>query len=292
MSHNSSMSHRWGDLLSAATLVVASALGLWGLFRPLFLSAGELGRDAIAGAGSEQAPVLIFGLLALCLVVVVGNLETRRMDARSVALLGVLVGISACLRLVSGPLGASGSFLLPILCGYAFGADFGFLLGALAMLMSALLTGGIGPWLPFQMFGVGWCGMVAGWLPQMPGRYARSCALLAVWGVLSAFVFGALMNLWIWPFLTPDVSDHSFAPGQAWKVTAARFGAYYLATSSWWDAGRAVANGVLLLVGGPPILRLFERFQRRLQFETAGRELSPDRPLSPSRGSFDAQSDA
>ena len=268
------MSQRWGDWLSAAILLVASALGLWGVFRPLFLSAGDLERAAVTGAGSEQAPVLIFGLLGLCLVVVVSNLETRRMDARSVALLGVLVGISACLRLVSGPLGASGSFLLPILCGYAFGADFGFLLGALAMLMSSLLTGGIGPWLPFQMFGVGWCGMVAGWLPQMPGRYGRACALLAVWGVLSAFIFGALMNLWIWPFLTPDVSEHHFNPGQMWKVTAARFSAYYLATSSWWDAGRAMANGVLILLGGPPILRLFERFQRRLQFESDGREPS------------------
>ena len=32
-----------------------------------------------------------------------------------------------------------------------FGPALGFLLGSTALLTSALLTGGVGPWLPFQM---------------------------------------------------------------------------------------------------------------------------------------------
>ena len=51
-----------------------------------------------------------------------------------------------------------------ILGGYVFGARFGFLFGAFALLVSALITGGVGPWLPYQMFAAGWMGLSAGGL--------------------------------------------------------------------------------------------------------------------------------
>jgi energy-coupling factor transport system substrate-specific component len=45
-----------------------------------------------------------------------------------------------------------------------------------------------------------------------------------------------------------------------------RYGLFYLTTSLWWDAGRAVGNLLLLLLLGAPVLRLLRRFQQRFQF--------------------------
>lgn len=257
---------RRGDLLSALILLTAGFLGLWAFLHPMTGSgppAGAGGNRAMAH--SADALWILLTLLALCLLVVVANLETRRIDARLVAVLGVLVGITACLRLVSGPMGSSAFFILPIVCGYVFGAEFGFLLATLAMLTSALLTGGVGPWLPFQMFAAGWCGMLSGWLPRLPPKRAKW--LLAAWGVVAGFLFGAIINLWFWPFLQPNDPSLHYEPGLAVVQTAIRYAVFYLGTSIWWDAGRALANAILLFVLAEPLLGLLTRFQKRFRFE-------------------------
>ena len=255
---------RSGDWLSAAILLLAGLLGVWAFLRPMTRTTSQAVASR-ASAHAGDAALILAILLGLCLLVVVANLETRRMDARLVAVLGVLVGINACLRLVSGPMGSSAFFVLPILCGYVLGADFGFLLATLAMLTSALLTGGVGPWLPFQMFASGWCGMLSGWLPRLSVSQAKW--LLALWGAIAGFLYGAIINLWFWPFLQPTDPSLHWQPGLAIQQTFLRYVAFYLATSSWWDIGRALGNAVLLLVLAEPVLRLLERFQKRFRFE-------------------------
>ncbi|MEM9597081.1 MAG: ECF transporter S component, partial [Acidobacteriota bacterium] len=56
-------------------------------------------------------------------------------------------------------------------------------------------------------------------------------------------------------------------PGLALQQTAILYVAFYFATSIWWDAGRAVANAVLLFALGEPLLRLLSRFQKRFGFD-------------------------
>lgn len=255
---------RAGDGLSVATLLLAGFLGLWSFVRPMTHTSLQV-AESRATAHTADAAMILSILLGLCLLVIVANLETRRMDARLVAVLGVLVGINACLRLVSGPMGSSAFFILPILCGYVFGADFGFLLATLAMLTSALLTGGAGPWLPFQMFASGWCGMLSGWLPRLSTSKAKW--MLAIWGAVAGMLYGAIINLWFWPFLQPTDPSLHWQPGLAIHQTALRYVAFYLTTSSWWDLGRAVGNAVLLLVLAEPVLRILERFQKRFRFQ-------------------------
>ncbi len=259
-------------LLSSFILLLASWLGLWAFLYPFFMP--EVRQEPMTAMGmahTNDAPLIFILLLGLCLVVIVANLETRRMDARLVAVLGVLVGINATLRLVPGPLGFSAVFFLPILCGYVFGADFGFLLGALSLLVSAIITSGIGPWLPFQMFAAGWVGLVGGWLPHLPGQPRLELLLLASWGTLSGFLYGLIMNLWFWPFLITPV-ETTTSTTTVWQVgigfwsTLVRYGLFYLTTSLWWDAGRAFGNLLLLLLVGAPILRLLRRFQQRFYF--------------------------
>ncbi|MEM8931138.1 MAG: ECF transporter S component [Acidobacteriota bacterium] len=272
------MSGRRGDLLSALALALATALGAWAFLSPFRRPIDAMASPSVSARAAE-APLLVLGLLGLCLAVIVGNLETRRMDSRVVAVLGVLVGLNAALRLVTGPLGVSAVFFLPILCAYVFGADFGFLLGTLSMLVSALLTGGLGPWLPFQMFTAGWCGMVAGWLPRFR-RPAAALAVLVPWGIASGFLFGLLTNLWFWPYLLHAAPGQGYAEGLSFGDVLLRYLAFYVATSSWWDAGRALGTGILLVIAGPPVLRVLDRFDRRWRFTHLSAEAGPAQPGS------------
>ena len=252
-----------GGILSATILGAAGSLGIWGFLRPMLRT--EATVSPAGGAQSTDAPFILVTLLALCLLVIVANLETRRMDARTIAVLGALVGINACLRLVSGPMGSSAFFILPIVCGYVFGAELGFLLATLSMLTSAVITGGAGPWLPFQMFAAGWCGMISGWLPRMSPSKAKW--LLSAWGIVASFLFGAIINLWFWPFLPAVEPSQHWQPGLALQQSAIRYAVFYFASSIWWDAGRAVANAVLLFVLTEPLMKLLDRFQKRFHFE-------------------------
>lgn len=271
-------------VLSTLTLVLASGLGAWAFFYPFFTlppstvpTSGDLEAASQTAAASmahtDDAPFIFVILLGLCLVAIVANLETGTMDARMVAVLGVLVGINATLRLVPGMAGFSAMFFLPILCGYVFGADFGFLIGTFSMLVSGIITSGVGPWLPFQMLATGWIGLISGWLPHLGRQRRLEVLLLAGWGMLCGFFFGVVMNLWFWPYLAlPDGGAPLGQTGTIWEPGIGllqgltRYGLFYLTTSLWWDIGRAIGNLLLILLLGMPVLRLLRRFQQRFQF--------------------------
>jgi len=252
--------------LPGLILILASLLGLWAFLSPFFTPETR-GEMTINNAHLNDAPLIFALLFGLCLLVIVASLETRELNSQFVAVLGVLVAINATLRLIPGLAGFSAVFFLPILCGYVFGADFGFLLGALSLLLSAFITSGVGPWLPFQMFAAGWSGMVSGWLPRFKHHPRLELGLLIGWGSASGFLFGAVMNLWFWPFMiaSPDGLD-AWTPGIGLLETLTHYGIFYVATSLWWDAARALGNMLLLLLVGVPILRLLRRFHARFHF--------------------------
>jgi len=262
---------RGGRSRSSLVLAAASLVGLAAFLYPFILPGIEQLSDENA-AHSGLAPLLFAGVTVLCLVaMLVAIAEDHGGVARSktVALLGVLVAIDATLRLVPSLAGASPVFLLIMLVGAVFGASMGFQMGALTILLSAFLTGGIGPWLPFQMLGAGWIGMTAGWLPRFRSHRRRLVAL-AIFGGLWGFLFGALMNIWFWPFSAPgggaDASLY-WTPGLSAGETIARYARFYLVTSLAFDAFRAVGNVVLMLALGGPILRLLERYRSRFGWE-------------------------
>lgn len=251
--------------LSGLILLLASALGAWAFLSPFFAPQQKVAMEGMAHA--QDAPLWFVLLLGVCLLMLVSSLETRGLDAQFVAVLGILVGINATLRLVPSIAGFSAVFFLPILCGYVFGADFGFLVGALSLAVSALITGGVGPWLPFQMFAAGWSGMVAGWLPKFPNNMRLQILVLALWGLASGLLFGAVMNLWFWPYLAePGGTALGWQQGMGFMQTLTRYGIFYVVTSLWWDAARSIGNFLLLIAVGAPLLRLLRRFYQRFSF--------------------------
>lgn len=188
------------------------------------------------------------------------------LDARSLAVLGVLSAINAAIRpaLGAGTAGVESVFFLLILAGRAFGPGFGYLLGFTSLFASALLTAGVGPWLPFQMLCAGWVGLAAGLLPKRVSGKAEMAMLIAL-GIVSAYLFGALMNMWFWPFITGiDVdgtgSSLDYVPGAPILDNLTRFGWFTLLTSTaGWDTGRAITTTIALLVVGRPVLAVLRR---------------------------------
>jgi energy-coupling factor transport system substrate-specific component len=253
---------RWisGSFLVVATSVAAAAFAL------PFAAAGSTSTTRLT-----EGSLLLGIVTASALIVAVGELARRAGPgnlSRTTALLGVVVALDAALRLVPSLLGASPIFVLIILVGYVFGSAFGFTMGALTLLLSAIVTAGIGPWLPFQMICAAWIGAGAGLLPMStrPGMQRR---ILGGYGALVGLLFGALMNLYSWPFAAPGAEiDQSlyWVPGLSAADTLERYWRFYLITSLVHDATRAAATSALLIVAGPPLVRLLQRFRLQVSW--------------------------
>jgi energy-coupling factor transport system substrate-specific component len=252
--------------LGRASLLLICALGLAAFLYPFFLSERPTGGDS--GAHAAAAPLLFAVLGPALLALLLAELSGGRLSSRSLAVLGVLTGLVAVLRLPAGPGDAPTFFFLIILAGYVYGGAFGFLLGALGLFVSALLTGGVGPWMPFQMFVAGWMGLCTALIAPLgrrlrPGSWAE-LGLLAAYGYLWGLLFGALMNLWFWPF-SPEGSL-SWSPGMGLGETLRRYTAFYALTSFAWDSLRALGNAALILALGRPVLKELRRFKARFEF--------------------------
>lgn len=246
-----------------ALLAVASAIGLFAFGWPLFSPPAESNAAQLAHTG--DAPILFAVVLPLLFGLLFAEVADGALDAKAVAVLGVLIACGAALRLPAGGItGFSPVFFLLIPAGRVFGAGFGFVLGCLTLFASALVSGGVGPWLPFQMFAAGWLGLFAGLLPPVRGRW--EIMLLAAYGAIGGLVYGALLNLWFWPYGVPLRSGLSFVPGDAVVDNLGRFWAFHLTTSLGFDIPRAVGNVVLVLALGPATLAVLRRTARRAAF--------------------------
>lgn len=250
--------------LSGLALALICALGLGAFCYPFFLSVPP--ADGVNGAHQATAPLIFLILGPALLVLLVAELSGGRLSTRSLAVLGVLTALVAVLRIPAGPGDSPTFFFLIILAGYVYGGVFGFLLGALGLFVSALITGGVGPWMPFQMFVAGWMGLGTALIAPL-GRRLRPGAellLLAAYGYLWGLLFGALMNLWFWPFSPPGAL--SWSPGMGFGETLRRYAAFYALTSFAWDSLRAVGNALLILLLGRPVLKELRRFKARFEF--------------------------
>ena len=260
-------------ILSVLIYGLSTALGIIALVYPFFFPVA-VENTPMGLARMGEMPLMLTVLLGLCLVVLLYETQGQAFNTKMIALLGVLVAINAALRFIEvaipGPGGFSPIFFLIVLTGYIYGGKFGFLMGSLTIFVSALVTGGVGPWLPSQMFAAGWAGMSAPlcrpavhWLRSENKR--GEVVILAVFGVLWGFLYGFIMNLWSWPFIAGPAEQY-WAPGTGFAETLNRYLAYYAVTSLGWDILRAVGNALLILGFGTPTLLALRRFQRRFDF--------------------------
>jgi energy-coupling factor transport system substrate-specific component len=267
---------------AAAALVAASAVGFAAFFWP-FLAAPE----SAAVAHAADAPLVFAVLLPVLLAVVLTQLTEPGSGAKAVAMLGVLSALVAVLRpLGAGHAGFEPFWFLIVVGGRALGPGFGFALGSVGVFGSALLTGGVGPWLPFQMIGAAWVGMGAGLLGG-PRTGRAELVLLAGYGAVASVAYGFLLNAWFWPFFTGAgsgvPSELAFDPAVGPLANLGRLLVFSLATSLGYDLPRAVLTAVLVLAVGGPLLRAIRRAARRAAFDApvAFQPPSPARPVGP-----------
>jgi energy-coupling factor transport system substrate-specific component len=246
----------------ALVYVLVGVVGVAAFLYPFWLPSTAF-PDA---AHSTDAPLWTAAISIL--VVAALALEVRRgtMNGATVAVLGVLAACAGMLRLVELPGNNAGIFFLVVLGGVAFGPRFGLLLGLTAMAASAFITGGIGPWLPFQMLGLGAMGATSGVLGRWTFRLEPhvEVGVVAAFGWLWGFVYGAILNLWSWPLFQGD-GPTLWRPGLGLVDTAQHYWSYYVATSLAWDAAGALFNALLIVALGLTLLRTLRRFAHRLE---------------------------
>lgn len=264
---------RVGVRLRPATMTVIAVASLIGLF--MFAWPLVIPMQPDAGQASATAPMFFALLLPIVVLVVLVEMTQGGMDTKSLAMLGVLSAINAALRpaLGAGTAGIESVFFTLILAGRAFGPGFGFTLGCTSLFASALLTAGVGPWLPYQMVASAWIGMGAGLLPRRVTGKAE-VAMLIGYGIVVSYLFGVLMNLWFWPSFTGMSAagvegSLDYIPGAPITDNLYRFVVFTLFTSTaGWDTGRAIVTSVALAILGRPVLQVLHRAARPFRVES------------------------
>lgn len=120
--------------------------------------------------------------------------EDRKPQAKELIVISVLCAI--------GVAGRGAFFMLPhfkpvvavvMIAGVAFGAETGFLVGAVTGFASNIFFGQ-GPWTPWQMFGFGIIGFLTGFLFQKNWLKRNKKALCAFGGFATFFIYGGILN--------------------------------------------------------------------------------------------------
>jgi energy-coupling factor transport system substrate-specific component len=248
-------------LRSTLALAAAFAVGVVAFGWPFLTQPGS----ALDTSHSGDAPMVFVLILPILAAVVVAELTAGGMDAKAVAMLGMLAAVGGALRALGpGTAGLEPSFTVIVLGGRVFGRGFGFVLGAVTLFTGGLLTGGVGPWLPFQMIAAGWVGFFAGCLPPSRGRL--EVLWLTAYAAVVGLAYGLVMNLWFWPFAAYG-PETSFVASDPFGDNLSRYLLFYVTTSLPWDLGRSVLSGIVVLLAGTALLRALRRASRRAAFD-------------------------
>ncbi len=243
--------------LGTAVLTLASLISAAGFLWPFFYT----------GQSLPYTQLFFWAALSVALFLVIVQISNSALDAKSVALLGVLSALIAAVRpLGAGAVGIEPMWFILILSARVFGPSFGFILGLTSMFVSALLTGGLGPWLGYQIFAAAWIGMAAGFIPGKKLRGRKEIALLIIFGAIASEVFGVLMDLQFWPWALGADSQLSYLAKGAVTENLHRFIVFHFATSMAWDIPRAIFTALLLAFSGRSVLSALRRTKTRAAF--------------------------
>lgn len=196
----------------------------------------------------DQSALLTMLVVLLCVLVFFASYEASRPQLRQIMPTVVLAALAVAGRLVFAvvpnvqPVSA-----ICIMAGVIFGRRSGFMVGALAMLLSNFFLGQ-GPWTPWQMYGFGLMGYLAGVLADH-GAFERRPILYA-YGLLAPILeYGFLLNSWyVIGFVNPIT----------WQSAMLAYGAGFPL-----DLANGISTVVFLLVLYAPWRVKLERIKRK-----------------------------
>ncbi len=173
--------------------------------------------------------------------------ENRKPQARELIIISVLAAIAVAGRAVF--------FMLPqfkpvvaivIIAGVCFGAESGFLVGAITGFVSNFFFGQ-GPWTPWQMFCFGIIGFLSGILFKR-GILKRTKLSLCVFGGLATFfIYGGIINIGSLMIFTSKFS---------WKALLASY-----ISAFWFDMVHAIATVFFLYSFSQPMIEKLDRIK-------------------------------
>ncbi|WP_088042318.1 ECF transporter S component [Bacillus sp. EAC] len=191
--------------------------------------------------------LLSLTFLVIAMVPFFLRLEIRNIETRELVLIAVLAAVAAIGRVPFAPLPSvqPTSFVI-IVSAVVFGSETGFLIGAIAALVSNIFLGQ-GPWTPWQMFCWGMIGATAGWLRNT--WWMKKRLGLLSFGFIWGFLFGWIMNIW---FLI------SLPDALSWSLIALAY-----IKSFYFDLAHAVCNVFFLAVFGGSWIKILKRFGKK-----------------------------
>lgn len=255
--------------IATAIFIATNLLGLALFAWPLVLPA-----DVVILSDLRDATWLAAAIAAVAVIMIAAQISARLLDSKSVAIVAILVALIAALRLMgAGAVGLEPMWFLLILAARAFGSQLGYAIALLSMLVSALFTGGVGPWLPFQIFAAGWVAIGVALIPKtLPLKF--EVVALALYGALAAFLFGFLMDLQLWPWLLGTDTQLSFQSGASVAENLGRFITFHFASALAWDLPRALLTFSLILLTGQAVLNALRRAKHRLGWQPSAISLN------------------
>lgn len=195
----------------------------------------------------EHYMLAIVLFLILTFVPFMIRFERKKISARGLVILAVLAAIAAVSRVPFALLpSVQPTTFVIIIAGIVFGAESGFVVGALAAIVSNLFLGQ-GPWTPWQMYAWGMIGLVAGLLRNM--WWMKSTCGRLIFGSLAGIIFGWIMNLWIVLGVLQTIS---------WQEVLTIYTASFA-----FDLAHAISNVFFLLVFANSWIKILTRFKRK-----------------------------
>ncbi|QNB45818.1 ECF transporter S component [Thermanaerosceptrum fracticalcis] len=196
--------------------------------------------------------VLSAVILALALLAFFWRFEQKEVSAKEVALVATMAALAAVSRIPFAIImSVQPTTFIVMITGYVFGVQTGFMVGALAALVSNFFLGQ-GPWTPWQMVCWGLCGVTAALLAKKEKEFnLRNFIILgAFWG----YLFGWIMNIWHWV-------------GFVYPLTLKTFMATYLASFPF-DTLHALGNIGFSLTFGRTFYSILRRFKNKISVIT------------------------
>jgi energy-coupling factor transport system substrate-specific component len=191
---------------------------------------------------------------AILAVVLVGGFawyERARPSSRMLGLVAALAALAAAGRVALTPIpNVTPTTDIALLSGYALGGAPGFVVGALAALVSNFWLGQ-GPWTPWQMAAWGLAGVAGAAIARASGRKLGRVGLAAVCG-LAGLAYGALLDL---SLMVTYGGEQSLDRYLALSARGVPF-----------NVAHAVGNAAFALAAGPAVVAILTRFRSRLEF--------------------------
>lgn len=189
-------------------------------------------------------------ILLLAFVFVLVAYEKQQISVKEISLMATLSALAGVSRIPFAAIpNVQPTTFLVMISGYVFGPVFGFMVGAVATLVSNSFLGH-GPWTPWQMLAWGLAGCSAGVFKQIFSKPPK--LIFALFAFSWGFLFDYMMNIWHWLFFVYPLNWKSFV-------------AVYI-TSFYFDLIHATGNFLFAYIFGKDFINILTRFKDRISY--------------------------